>query len=126
LHSFLLATQFDRHWYKAWHAWAIANFEVVNYYRHSDTKVYQHVLSNYVVPAVHGKLSYSTIYLLLIYFLGFFQSISLSSGNSLQDTLRLLTLWFEYGPYSEVNSAIAEGFSSVSIDNWLQVIPQVY
>ncbi|KXN68608.1 hypothetical protein CONCODRAFT_9086, partial [Conidiobolus coronatus NRRL 28638] len=92
-----------------WHAWAIANFEVVNYYRHSDTKVYQHVLSNYVVPAVHG----------------FFQSISLSSGNSLQDTLRLLTLWFEYGSYSNVNSAIAEGFSSVSIDNWLQVIPQI-
>lgn len=55
----------------------------------------------------------------------FFQSIALSPGNSLQDTLRLLTLWFKYGYHGEVGQAISEGFSSVSVDIWLEVIPQV-
>jgi FKBP12-rapamycin complex-associated protein len=58
--------------------------------------------------------------------LGFFKSIALSKRSSLQDALRLLTLWFEYGGNVEVNSAIVEGFNTVSIDTWLQVIPQVY
>lgn len=56
---------------------------------------------------------------------GFFRSISLAVGNSLQDTLRLLTLWFKYGAQQSVHSSITEGFGSISIDTWLQVIPQV-
>lgn len=56
---------------------------------------------------------------------GFFRSIALSTENSLQDALRLLTLWFRYGKYVEVNEAVQEGFKSVSIDTWLQVIPQL-
>lgn len=55
----------------------------------------------------------------------FFQSIALSTGNSLQDTLRLLTLWFKYGYHAEVGQAISEGFRTVSVDIWLEVIPQV-
>ena len=31
LHSYYLATHFDPAWYKAWHTWALANFEVVGY-----------------------------------------------------------------------------------------------
>lgn len=57
--------------------------------------------------------------------LAFFQSIALSTGNSLQDTLRLLTLWFKYGYHAEVGQAISEGFRTVSVDIWLEVIPQV-
>lgn len=56
---------------------------------------------------------------------GFFRSIALSTENSLQDALRLLTLWFRYGKFVEVNDAVQEGFKSVSIDTWLQVIPQL-
>ena len=56
---------------------------------------------------------------------GFFRSIALSSGNSLQDTLRLLTLWFKYGYDGNVDQAMTQGFGDVSIDTWLQVIPQV-
>ena len=29
LHSYLLATHYDPNWYKAWHTWALANFEVI-------------------------------------------------------------------------------------------------
>ncbi|XP_071805479.1 serine/threonine-protein kinase mTOR-like isoform X2 [Asterias amurensis] len=66
-------------------------------------------IEKYAVPAVQG----------------FFRSISLSRGNSLQDTLRLLTLWFDYGQCSDVYDALVEGIKSIQIDTWLQVIPQL-
>lgn len=56
---------------------------------------------------------------------GFFKSISLKNENALQDTLRLLTLWFKYGAHDEVGHAMATGFTSVEVDTWLEVIPQV-
>lgn len=56
---------------------------------------------------------------------GFFRSIALSKGNSLQDSLRLLTLWFKHGYNDVVNMAITQGAASISIDVWLEVIPQV-
>ena len=31
LHSYSLATHYDPAWYKAWHTWALANFEVISY-----------------------------------------------------------------------------------------------
>ncbi|KAI9303923.1 armadillo-type protein [Cunninghamella echinulata] len=110
LRSFLLATRFDQNWYKAWHAWALANFDIIDYHEklHIDQLPPQ-VFTHHVVPAVQG----------------FFRSIALSKENSLQDTLRLLTLWFKYGYQSEVSTAISEGFGTISIDVWLQVIPQL-
>ena len=66
-------------------------------------------LDAHVPPAVHG----------------FFKSIALGSEKSLQDILRLLTLWFKYGHREKVEAALTEGFDSVSIETWLQVIPQI-
>ncbi|KAJ3394189.1 phosphatidylinositol kinase- protein kinase tor1 [Entophlyctis sp. JEL0112] len=109
LRAFLAATHCDRLWYKAWHNWALANFEALSYHSQSAGSLQPQILIDYVVPSVQG----------------FFQSVALSKGNSLQDTLRLLTLWFKYGYLEEVNFAISEGFGSVSIDTWLQVIPQL-
>lgn len=112
LQSYLLATSLDRNWYKAWHAWALANSEVVSHFARGlpdDEAMPRQVFAGHLVPAVHG----------------FFRSIALSPGNSLQDTLRLLTLWFKYGGSQEVSSAIMEGFSSVSVDTWLDVVPQL-
>ncbi|KAK9241824.1 armadillo-type protein [Lipomyces tetrasporus] len=114
LRSYLLATYFDKGWYKAWHNWAIANFEVVTSTDKADSKDRSDAISNelvdkYVLPAIQG----------------FFKSIYLSSGNSLQDTLRLLTLWFRYGGLPEPATAMNEGFTTVSIDTWLEVIPQL-
>lgn len=74
----------------------------------NNADIHQEVL-RYVVPSVQG----------------FFRSIALSRGNCLQDTLRLLTLWFKYGNHEEVCKAIKQGFGSVNIDTWLEVIPQV-
>ena len=56
---------------------------------------------------------------------GFFHSIALSTASSLQDTLRLLTLWFKFGGISEAAKAMTDGFNMVKIDKWLEVIPQL-
>ncbi|KAL9596585.1 MAG: hypothetical protein Q9219_005712 [cf. Caloplaca sp. 3 TL-2023] len=107
------ATKNNKTWYKAWHAWALANFEVVTAITsqaNRETAVLpQEMIMAHVVPAVKG----------------FFQSIALSSSSALQDTLRLLTLWFAHGGDPEVNLAVTEGFASVSVDTWLEVIPQL-
>jgi len=108
LRSYYLATHFNKNWYKAWHAWALANFEVVNSMAEHQGERGE-MISNHVIPSIRGFLT----------------SINLSEGSSLQDTLRLLTLWFAYGGYPDVNAAITEGFRAVSINIWLEVIPQL-
>ena len=111
--SYAQATSYNKTWYKAWHAWALANFEVVTAMTpqaHRETSILPHqTIMDHVVPAIQG----------------FFKSIALSSSSSLQDTLRLLTLWFAHGGDPEVNTAVAEGFATVTIDTWLEVIPQL-
>lgn len=141
LGSYLLATHFDDKWYKAWHNWALANFEVISLITsgsgeekngNKDTQlngVYRiengmmgsdtfssegnnypiELIRRHVVPAIKG----------------FFHSISLSESSSLQDTLRLLTLWFTFGGIPEAAQAMHEGFSLIKIGNWLEVLPQL-
>ncbi|KAJ6555230.1 phosphatidylinositol 3-kinase [Mycena sp. CBHHK59/15] len=105
LQSYLLATSFDDSWYKAWHTWAMANFDVIR----TCSDLSGERLASHVVQSVEG----------------FFRSIALRNEDALQDTLRLLTLWFKYGAHEEISHAIASGFSMVKIDTWLPVIPQV-
>lgn len=57
LHSYLLATHFDPNWYKAWHTWALANFEVVNHLLGQEGKaadVMGTTLVPHIIPAVQG------------------------------------------------------------------------
>jgi FKBP12-rapamycin complex-associated protein len=107
IQSFRAAVRHDPHWYKAWHKWALINFEVIAH--HEQRGAGAAALAPFLVPAVQG----------------FFKSIALGPAQSLQDTLRLLTLWFKHGARREVEMALREGFASVSIDTWLQVIPQI-
>lgn len=141
LGAYLLATHFDDKWYKAWHNWALANFEVISLYTSQNNKsdimeqneqvkiapieepqsskplapqqpanmIPMEVVQRHVVPSIKG----------------FFHSIALSNSNSLQDTLRLLTLWFKFGGIPEAAQAMTEGFNMVKIDNWLEVVPQL-
>ena len=114
LTSYSQATKYNPGWYKAWHAWALANFEVVQTLSATSegqqlSRAEQARIVEHVVPAVRG----------------FFKSIALSEGSSLQDTLRLLTLWFAHGGSIDVNSAVTDGFTNVSVDTWLEVIPQL-
>ncbi|KAJ7032195.1 phosphatidylinositol 3-kinase [Mycena alexandri] len=113
LASYAYATSFDIGWYKAWHTWAMANLNVVN---QIDTPAETRIrdvsgerLAAHVVQSIEG----------------FFRSISLRTEDALQDTLRLLTLWFKYGVHDEISHAITSGLSMVKIDTWLHVIPQI-
>lgn len=60
---------------------------------------------------------------------GFTRSLSLSQDQPivhvLQDTLRLLTLWFSYGNKPQVFEVLNAEIDKVSADNWLQVLPQL-
>lgn len=115
------ATKHDPNCYKAWHSWAYMNFKVVqsqapptsaqeeNVTDTNRNRIEKSLITQYAVPAVEG----------------FFRSINLLQGNSLQDTLRLLTLWFEYGQYTEVYDALVDGMKVIEINTWLQVIPQL-
>ncbi|CAG8550536.1 9156_t:CDS:10, partial [Ambispora leptoticha] len=107
LQSYLLATQYDKDWYKAWHAWALANFEVVSHFEklhNSENSIED--LNNVEIPD---------------------EAMTAMHQEALRyvDTLRLLTLWFKYGYQPEVSAALNEGFNSVNIDTWLEVIPQL-
>ncbi|CAL9728832.1 serine/threonine-protein kinase Tor2p [Monosporozyma unispora] len=132
LSSYFLATHFDPSSYKAWHSWALANFEVISTalsaieekdksqknkpaavdIHEVDMKMHQddpRLIHRHVVPAIQG----------------FFHSISLSEASSMQDALRLLTLWFTFGGIPEASQAMHEGFASTKIGTWLEVLPQL-
>ncbi|KAJ1680336.1 phosphatidylinositol kinase- protein kinase tor1 [Spiromyces aspiralis] len=110
LESYRMATVLDRKWYKAWHSWALQHYESTQAYEREKRSLSRDVIEKHVVPCVHG----------------FFKAIQLSTTNTtLQDTLRLLTVWFNYGEWDPVAQAIAMGFNDVKITTWLQVIPQI-
>ncbi|KAJ6179555.1 PIK-related kinase FATC [Penicillium mononematosum] len=115
LNAYSAATQYNRDSYKAWHSWALANFEVVTTIANQANRegipapVPAHIVTEHVIPAIRG----------------FIRSIALSLTSSLQDTLRLLTLWFNHGGDHEVNTVVTEGFTAVNIDTWLAVTPQL-
>jgi FKBP12-rapamycin complex-associated protein len=131
LHSYYLSTHFDPTWYKAWHTWALANFDVIGYMetqtQNRTSDAHRNGLAAHVVQAVDGKWNASRSKAPSIDhpFAGFFRSISLRNEEALQDTLRLLTLWFKYGSHDEVSNAMGNGFTNVEVDTWLEVIPQV-
>ncbi|KAJ3423742.1 serine/threonine-protein kinase mtor [Anaeramoeba flamelloides] len=109
LNSFYTAIRYDNKWYKAWHSWALMNFLTVNNLE-KEFGIISKKKKNYLSSAIKG----------------FFRSISLSPpGKSIQDTLRLLTLWFRYGTHIEVTNALTEEFKTISINTWLRVIPQL-
>ncbi|KAF8519025.1 phosphatidylinositol 3-kinase [Hysterangium stoloniferum] len=113
LNAYTSATQYDPKWYKAWHTWSLANFEVIGYFEaqnaiHSDS-IPPTTFVVHVIQAVEG----------------FFRSIGLRNNNALQDILRLLTLWFKFGAHEDVSHAMSSGFTTVEVDTWIEVIPQI-
>ncbi|XP_077223933.1 target of rapamycin isoform X2 [Tasmannia lanceolata] len=111
LMAFRSATQCASHWSKAWHKWALFNTAVMSHY---TVRGYPDIAGQYVVAAVTG----------------YFHSIACAAtdkgvDDSLQDILRLLTLWFNHGATSEVQMALQKGFLHVNIDTWLVVLPQI-
>ena len=97
LKSYSQAIQYDESYYKCWHNLAIV------YYDASTSN------NQYIIPSLQA----------------FFKSISITHGQSFQDTLRLLTLWFKHGQLGHVGECILEGIENVPVETWLTVIPQL-
>ncbi|KAJ2807852.1 phosphatidylinositol kinase- protein kinase tor1 [Coemansia guatemalensis] len=110
LDAYRAATALDRKWYKAWHSLALRHYLETQHYDNEHSGVTEDVIEHHVIPAIHG----------------FFRAIQLSKSDTmLQDTLRLLTAWFNYSQFESVAQAVQDGFNTVSIRTWLQVIPQI-
>lgn len=149
LGSYLLATHFDKFSYKAWHYWALANFEVISVFKSNQSQIKREKSYNEKTSVDHtmeykkqntaGSVNPTTfteideneypVELIQRHVVpaikGFFHSIALSAANSIQDALRLLTLWFKFGGISEATQAMHEGFSLIKIGTWLEVLPQL-
>lgn len=111
LSAFRNATHCATKWGKAWHTWALFNTAVMSHY---TLRGFANVAAQFVVAAVTG----------------YFHSIACGAhakgvDDSLQDILRLLTLWFNHGATSEVQMALQKGFTHVNINTWLVVLPQI-
>lgn len=122
--SYQKATERDQNWYKAWHSWASMNFRALKYCKEKQPKLCKNLdyllQSNENFDRGGERLSPKEFAINAVR--GFFKSVQLSkSGSSLQDTLRILTLWFEDGYDSLVRSAVEEGIKNVPIETWLQV-----
>ncbi|KAH9605868.1 hypothetical protein KSS87_023466 [Heliosperma pusillum] len=105
------ATHCAPNWAKAWHSWALFNTAVMSHYTLRGTAS---IAGQFVGAAVTG----------------YFHSIACGAhskgvDDSLQDILRLLTLWFNHGATADVQQALQKGFELVSIDTWLVVLPQI-
>ncbi|KAG8754899.1 phosphatidylinositol kinase- protein kinase tor1 [Ceratobasidium sp. 428] len=112
LSGYDLATKIAPDWYKAWSTWASANHEVIAF-NESQTDQRTEEVSSAIIAYILGAMQ------------GFFRSIELRKTTSLQDSLRLLTMWFKYGAHPAVNKDMAEGISALPADTWLEVIPQI-
>lgn len=111
LSAFRNATHCSTKWAKGWHTWALFNTAVMSHY---TLRGFPSIAAQFVVAAVNG----------------YFHSIACAAhakgvDDSLQDILRLLTLWFNHGATSEVQMALQKGFTHVNINTWLVVLPQI-
>ncbi|CDY46271.1 BnaC05g50600D [Brassica napus] len=95
LDAFSKSTIYAPKWAKAWHTWALFNTAVMSHYISKGQ-----IASQFVAAAVTG----------------YFHSIACAANakgvdDSLQDILRLLTLWFNHGATADVQTALKRGFS---------------
>ncbi|CAB3408784.1 unnamed protein product [Caenorhabditis bovis] len=55
----------------------------------------------------------------------FLKALTFAPGSRLEDTLRLLQLWFDYGEHDEVYKKLADNVVDLPIATWLEVVPQL-
>mmetsp|Transcript_15420 Transcript_15420/g.37914 ORF Transcript_15420/g.37914 Transcript_15420/m.37914 type:complete len:931 (-) Transcript_15420:228-3020(-) len=127
LQAYRRATRICKDSYHAWHAYASVHFRMVSLLdseakglessgkgdKKDGARQRRAAIETHVVPAIDG----------------FFRAIALAGlhRSTLQDVLRLLTLWFNHGgsEHPLVNASLSKGFNTTSIQTWLKVIPQI-
>ena len=84
LDHYLTAVSYDQQWHKAWHGLALANQAMITSFEHNRSLEARPRSNPYIIPSIQSL----------------FKAIALSANRrngALQDTLRLLTLWFKFG-----------------------------
>jgi hypothetical protein len=53
------------------------------------------------------------------------QSTSSDSSKTLQNTLRLMKIWFEHGDYARIDEIVRDSITRINLRVWINVIPQL-
>ena len=125
-----LATKIHPKWYKAWHHWAQQNatrFETMVEGR--DTSIGPRIQRSqgptYQPHAGGTYLNQTQLKHLTSAVRGYFRAIDLAGKTTLEDSLKVLTLWFNYGGLHNLHEEFDEGFRETNIAQWLEVVPQI-
>lgn len=115
--AFRAAASLDGSSYKAWHAWALANYRAVQRATRRRTDI-----AALARPEVRAQLVAAAR--------GFVKALSLGTrrraASAQQDLLNLLNLWFRFGRQPDVEAQLVprdEG--GMPLDAWLGVLPQL-
>mmetsp|Transcript_26418 Transcript_26418/g.39200 ORF Transcript_26418/g.39200 Transcript_26418/m.39200 type:complete len:2632 (+) Transcript_26418:19-7914(+) len=117
--------------YHVWHAWAVINYDQLSVAAGGSSGfVGQNIRSSQLpVPSKLNKQLSLNIPYIVEAVKGFSRSIALGANDgmahTLQDTLRLLTLWFTYGTRDGVFDVLSSELKNVAAENWLGVLPQM-
>ena len=114
--------------YRVWHTWAVTNYDQLNVSLDINDLGGGSMLSPGKSTMLTDASGDTTTYAIEA-IKGFSKSMTLGGkqgvNNLLEDTLRLLTLWFSYGTKNGVYDVLAEELNNVAPENWLGVIPQL-
>jgi serine/threonine-protein kinase mTOR len=116
--------------YYVWHAWAVTNYDQLNIsaadsgFINQQQRPASHIRKGSFVHVYSANTPY-----VVEAIRGFSRSIALGGhegvAQTLQDTLRLLTLWFTYGTREGVYDVLSTELKSVAAEHWLGVLPQM-
>ena len=104
LHIIEKATVLDPQSYSAWHTLGMMYCDLA--YRSDGEKT---LLLSKAIDSLFHSLQHSDMEVV----------------QRIQDTLRILTLWFAYGHQARVLQTLSQGISAVPVEIWLRVIPQL-
>uniref|UniRef100_A0A915JVW2 non-specific serine/threonine protein kinase n=1 Tax=Romanomermis culicivorax TaxID=13658 RepID=A0A915JVW2_ROMCU len=125
MHYYRYATEWEKNWYKAWHALACTNFSAILYYKNQIAKA-AGISSCRTSGALSLEMETSASTQSSAYYgQKLVSNIVVESSLYVLMAYRLLTLWFEYGQNPEVYDTLYEGVKTVRVETWLQVIPQL-
>jgi len=125
--------------YDAWHEWALLHFRLANNSalakigaRSVHSKGPKGSRSTRSGGEVDGRASaddsISPEACIVPAIRGLFKSVSLSKGmgsSTIQDVLRILSAWLQFGHRRDAARAIAAGLRTIPIEAWLDIIPQI-
>ncbi|KAF8372439.1 let-363, partial [Pristionchus pacificus] len=120
------ATEYDPKWHKGWHRLATAYFNALSREkeREKNNMIAQGVPVNFTSPLHHLQSPQITPFATEAV-KAFTRALQLAEGSRLEDTLRLLALWFEYGDRDEVYAQLEECARTLPLNMWLEVTPQL-